>query len=134
VKARRSSTRLGKVKRAVHARPKYASPEAEDYVVKTANPFLLQEGDMQSGAQSRGNKTACLWTMRTQQSLPCLRRQNWLSSMPERTQKIRWLYVSNFGIPRSARCATEFKVSIAYGCTLFSPFKFLTSQKNCLAL
>jgi CspA family cold shock protein len=54
--ARRSSTRLGKVKRTVRVRSKYASPEAEDYVVKTANPFLLQEGDTQTGDKVEGTR------------------------------------------------------------------------------
>ncbi len=39
-------------------RPKYAPAEAEDHIVKTTNPFLLQESDMRIRAQSPRNKAA----------------------------------------------------------------------------
>jgi hypothetical protein len=58
MRARRSSTKLGKVKRTVRVRPKYAPAEAEYHIVKATNPFLLQESDMRIRAQSPRNKAA----------------------------------------------------------------------------
>lgn len=49
---------MGKAKRTVRVRSKYAPAEAEYHIVKATNPFLLQESDMETKGQSRRNKTA----------------------------------------------------------------------------